>query len=83
MLSDSAQVDLLMTDIMLSGGCSGPELAREVQHRRPDLPVLFVSGFPQGKLEESGFVSSEVSFLTKPFRKAGVAHAVRAALDGK
>ena len=44
---------------------------------------VFVSGFPQGKLEESGFVSSEVSFLTKPFRKAGVAHAVRAALDGK
>jgi hypothetical protein len=44
---------------------------------------LFVSGFPQGKLEESGFVGSEASFLAKPFRKAGVARAVRAALDGK
>jgi CheY-like chemotaxis protein len=83
MLSDSPQVDLLMTDIMLGGGYSGPELAREVEHRRPDLPVLFVSGFPQEKLEESGFVSSEVSFLAKPFRKVGVAHAVCSALDGK
>jgi signal transduction histidine kinase len=82
-LHDSRQVDLLMTDIMLGGGYSGPELAREVEHRRPGLPVLFVSGFPQEKLEESGFVSSEVAFLAKPFRKAGVAQAVRAALEGK
>jgi PAS domain S-box-containing protein len=83
LLNDSPQVDLLMTDIMLGGGYSGPELAREIERRRPALPVLFVSGFPQGKLEESGFVSSEVSFLAKPFRKMGVAQAVRTALDGK
>jgi CheY-like chemotaxis protein len=82
-LNDSPQVDLLMTDIMLGGGYSGPELAREIERRRPALPVLFVSGYPQGKLEESGFMSSEVSFLAKPFRKMGVAQAVRTALDGK
>jgi CheY-like chemotaxis protein len=82
-LHDSPQVDLLMTDIMLGGGYSGSELAREVESRRPDIPVLFVSGFPQGKLEESGFVGSEVSFLAKPFRRVVVAQAVRAALDGK
>jgi CheY-like chemotaxis protein len=81
--NDSPQVDLLMTDIMLGGGYSGPELAREAKDKRPDLPVLFVSGFPQKKLEESGFVSSAASYLAKPFRKAGVAQAVRAALDGK
>jgi len=82
-LGASPQVDLLMTDIMLGGGYSGPELAREVEHRRPDLSVLFLSGFPQRKLEESGFVGSEVSFLAKPFRKADIAQAVRSALDGK
>ncbi|MFV1978877.1 MAG: ATP-binding protein [Myxococcota bacterium] len=82
-LDATPKVDLLMTDIMLGSGRSGPELAREVESRRPDLPVLFVSGFPQKKLEESGFVSSEVSFLAKPFRKSGIAQAVRATLDGK
>jgi len=82
-LDASPQVDLLMTDIMLGGGYSGPELAREIERRRPGLPVLFVSGFPQKKLEESGFVSSEVAFLAKPFRKSGIAQAIRAALDGK
>jgi CheY-like chemotaxis protein len=82
-LNESPQVDLLMTDVMLGGGYSGPELAREVERRHPDLPVLFVSGFPQQKLEDSGFVGPEVSFLAKPFRNADVAQAVRAALDSK
>jgi signal transduction histidine kinase/CheY-like chemotaxis protein len=82
-LNASPEVDLLVTDVMLGGGYSGPELAREVERRRPDLPVLFVSGFPQQKLEGSGFVGSEVPFLAKPFRKSDIAQAVRAALDGK
>jgi len=82
-LKGLARVDLLVTDVMLGAGCNGPELAREAQRRRSDLPVLFVSGFPQQELEESGFVGSEVSFLAKPFRKADLARAVRNALDGQ
>jgi signal transduction histidine kinase/CheY-like chemotaxis protein len=82
-LNSSPQIDLLMTDVMLGGGHTSPELAREIERKRPDLPVLFVSGYPQQKLEDSGFVGSEVHFLAKPFRKADVAQAVRAALDGK
>ena len=82
-LDASPRVDLLVTDVMLGGDYSGPELAREVGRRRPDVPVLFVSGFPQQKLEDSGFASSEVSFLAKPFRKTDIAQAVRAALEGK
>ncbi len=81
-LNALARVDLLVTDVMLGAGCNGPALAREAQRRRTDLPVLFVSGFPQQELEESGFVGSEVSFLAKPFRKADLARAVRDALEG-
>jgi signal transduction histidine kinase/CheY-like chemotaxis protein len=83
LLNTPPQVDLLMTDIMLGGGLSGPELAREVERERPNLPVLFMSGFQQKKLERSGFASSEVSFLTKPFRITDLAPAIRAVLDGK
>jgi len=72
-----------MTDIMLGDGLSGPELARGAERTRPDLPVLFMSGFQQKKLERSGFVKSEVSFLSKPFRKTDLAPAVREAIDGK
>jgi CheY-like chemotaxis protein len=83
LLNLSPQVDLLITDIMLGDGLSGPELAREVEGQRPDLPVLFMSGFQKKKLEGSGFVTSEVSFLSKPFRITDLAPAIRAALDGK
>jgi signal transduction histidine kinase/ActR/RegA family two-component response regulator len=79
----SPRIDLLVTDVMLGGGYSGPELAREAGRRRSNLPVLFVSGYPQQKLEDSGFASSDVSFLAKPFRKTDLAQAVRTALDGK
>jgi len=82
-LNGSPHVDLLVTDVRLGGGFSGPELAREVQRRRPEMPALFVSGFPKQELEDSGFVVSEVSFLAKPFRKADIAQAVRNALDSK
>jgi signal transduction histidine kinase/CheY-like chemotaxis protein len=82
-LKGTQRVDLLLTDVMLGGGESGPGLAREIENWRPDLPVLFVSGFPRQKLEESDFATSEVAFLSKPFRKAELAQAVRAALDGK
>ncbi len=68
---------------MLGGGHSGPELVREVERRKPRLPVLFVSGYPQRKLEDSGFVASDVEFLSKPFRKRDAARAVRAAIDRK
>jgi signal transduction histidine kinase/CheY-like chemotaxis protein len=82
-LDASPQIDLLMTDVMLGEGMSGPELAREVERTRPDLPVLFMSGFHQKKLESSDFVKSEVSFISKPFRKTDIAPALRAAIDGK
>ncbi len=83
LLNVPPQVDLLMTDVMLGDGLSGPELAREVERQRPDLPVLFISGFPQKKIEGSGFVNTEVSFLSKPFRVTKLAPAIRTALDGK
>jgi CheY-like chemotaxis protein len=83
LLNAPPQVDLLMTDIMLGSGLSGPELAREVERERPNLPVLFMSGFQQKKLERSGFATSEVSFLAKPFRITDLAPAIRAVLDGK
>ena len=83
LLNASPQIDLLVSDVLLGGSLSGPELARVVERRRPHLPVLFMSGFQQKKLEGSGFVTSEVSFLSKPFRITDLAPAIRAALDGK
>lgn len=69
-------VHLLLTDILMPG-MSGPELAVELLRRRPALPVIFMSGYPDRDPGETG---SGV-FLPKPFNPASLARAVRRELD--
>jgi len=71
-------VQLLLTDVVLSGELSGLELAREVTSTRADLAILYMSGYAERshrKLLEGG------RLLQKPFRKADLARIVRSALD--
>ena len=65
-LNDS-RVDLVITDHLMPG-MSGTELAREAQARRPDLPVLIISGFAE--VED---VASDLPRLMKPFRASELA----------
>jgi two-component system, cell cycle sensor histidine kinase and response regulator CckA len=58
--------DLLLTDVGLPGA-SGPELAREVRRRSPQLPVLFISGQSGDIFEDEGQLDSPRGFLQKPF----------------
>lgn len=69
-------LDLLVTDVVMPG-MSGPELADRIHRDRPDLPVLYISGYPSDvppgtePLEESG------RFLGKPFDPDELEAAVR------
>jgi len=74
-------IDLLVTDVVMPG-TSGPELAKRLAAARPDLRVLYISGYP-GK-PESGKSALKLSenVLPKPFTPAMLARAVRAALGG-
>ena len=71
-------VDLMITDLQLTGGISGRELASAARDNRPDLKVLYMSG----SLEEFGVRASEprAQFLAKPFGRAQLAAAVSSAL---
>src|SRR5690606_26939205 len=53
-LASGRHVDLVFSDVMMPGGTSGIELAREVRRRRPDRPILLTSGYadPVGRSEE-------------------------------
>lgn len=69
-LDRSAQFDLLFTDVVMPGGVSGPDLARIVHARWPDLPVLFTSGYTDDALGEQGVLPSGTHLLHKPYRRA-------------
>jgi DNA-binding NtrC family response regulator len=74
-------VDLLLTDITLSGALQGDDLARAVLAARPDLPVLFMSGYPRNAIVHAGRLNEGVNFLEKPFAPEALARMVRQVLD--
>ena len=67
-------VDLLLTDMVLPGGVSGTQLARQALASRPDLNVLLTTGRPE--LVEG----QEFSIIEKPFRMAELAEKIRHAM---
>jgi CheY-like chemotaxis protein len=74
-------VDLLFTDVVLPGGMSGRELAEVVRRLWPDLKVLFTSGYTSNAIVHQGRLDEGVDLLTKPYKRADLAHKVRQVLD--
>ncbi|HLM53103.1 MAG TPA: ATP-binding protein [Pseudoxanthomonas sp.] len=77
-LANERPLDLLFSDIMMPGGTSGIELAREVRQRRPGLPVLLTSGFAEGSRSEADALG--VPVLAKPYGLDELRDAIREAL---
>ncbi len=80
LLAERPEVDLLFTDVVLPGGMSGADLVHEARKSRPDLKVLFTSGYTEHALIHNGQVQDGVELLPKPYRKASLAKKVRAML---
>ena len=76
-----ADFDLLFTDVIMPGGINGRQLAEAVRERRPDLKVLFTSGYSENAIIHHGRLDSGVLLLQKPYRKSELARMVRAALE--
>jgi two-component system cell cycle sensor histidine kinase/response regulator CckA len=74
------KIQLLITDVVMPK-LSGKELARSLTHVRPDLKVLYMSGYTDSAIVNSGILQKEVSFLQKPFTPAGLSSKVREVID--
>ena len=59
-------IHLLVTDVVMEG-MSGGELAELFNQRYPDIPVLFISGYPADALARHGIQQGTKEFLSKPF----------------
>ncbi len=81
-LRSEPHLSLLITDVVLAGG-SGRELAEQLSKARPQLAVLFISGYTEDVVLRHGIELGDVNFLTKPFDVSELGIAVRRALDGK
>jgi PAS domain S-box-containing protein len=81
-LESPARIDLLFADVVMPGGLSGPQLARQATTLRPSLKVLFVSGYSEMAATRDGTDPLGGELLAKPFRKADLALRLRGLLEG-
>lgn len=75
------RIDLLLTDMVMPEGMSGKDLADCLRHARPDMRVLFTSGYSVELLNRNLALAEDVWFLPKPFTTQKLAHMVRDCLN--
>lgn len=76
-LQSDVRIELLITDIGLPGGMNGRQMAEAGRAKRPDLRVLFITGFAENSLMNHGQLDRSVQVLTKPFSIETLASRVR------
>jgi len=72
-----ARVDLLITDVGLPGGLNGRQVADAARARRPDLKVLFITGYADKAAAGSTLLSHGMQVMTKPFSFVALAAKIR------
>lgn len=80
-LARNHAVDLVLSDVVLPGGMSGPDFAAEARARFPRLKVIFISGYQAEQAKPIALAGTAAALLSKPFERQQLARAVRAALD--
>jgi DNA-binding NtrC family response regulator len=73
-------IHLLITDVVMPK-VSGRELADELRAQRAGMKVLYMSGYTDSAIVNSGILQKEVAFLQKPFTPAALTQKVREVLE--
>jgi CheY-like chemotaxis protein len=80
LLQDTPKIQLMLTDVVMPG-INGRELARRASEIRPDLRVLYMTGYSQNAVVHHGRLDAGVDLLQKPVSQANLALRVREILD--
>jgi CheY-like chemotaxis protein len=74
-------IDLVLSDVIMAGGLNGPEMAMKALAVRPDLKVLFMSGYAPGSLRQmQQELPNAVDLVNKPFTRNDLTEKVKRAL---
>jgi len=80
-LDAEQDVHLLFTDVGLPGGVNGRQLADEARRRRPDILVLFTTGYTRNAIIRQGRLDPAVEFIGKPFTYAALVAKIERLLE--
>ncbi len=81
-LEAASQIALLITDVGLPGGMNGRQVADAARNSRPDLKVLFVTGFAENAAVGNGHLDPGMEVITKPFVMADLANKITEMIEG-
>ena len=81
LVASTPQLDLLVTDVGLPEGMNGRQLADAAWHLRPDLKVLFITGYADGAPVGNSLLDDRMQVMTKPFRLNAFLAKVRAIME--
>nr|WP_276508896.1 hybrid sensor histidine kinase/response regulator [Sphingomonas insulae] len=81
-LQSDARIDLLVTDVGLPGGMNGRQMADAARTNRPDLKVLFITGYAETAVISHGHLDASMSVLGKPFSLDTLAARIRELIVG-
>jgi DNA-binding NtrC family response regulator len=73
-------IHLVVSDVVMPG-MKGPEVAKKISETRPDVRVLFMSGYSDAAVVHHGILGADNSFIEKPFGLENMAKKVREILD--
>jgi CheY-like chemotaxis protein len=76
----AGKIDLVLTDVIMPG-LSGREVADRLLELRPEMRVLFMSGYTDDAIVHQGVLDEAANFLQKPFAPDSLAQKVREVLD--
>ncbi|MGC1408484.1 MAG: ATP-binding protein [Acetobacteraceae bacterium] len=79
LLAEAKRPDIVLSDVLLPGGGSGLDLAREIQQRQLSVPIILTSGY--GGAMTQRLSTMNVPFLRKPYRMETLRHAIDTALQ--
>jgi signal transduction histidine kinase len=80
-LEGGGEIGLLFTDVVMSKEMTGGQLAEAARGKRPELPVLFTSGYSRNAIVRQGGFDASVSILNKPYTQDELLRKVRTVLD--
>jgi PAS domain S-box-containing protein len=80
-LHEGAEIDLVFTDVVMPGPVSSTEMARRARELRPEVAVLFTSGYTEAGAAHHGRLEPGVALLSKPYGRAELSRKLRSVLD--
>jgi PAS domain S-box-containing protein len=81
--AEHPEIDLVFSDVIMPGGMSGPQMVELMRQQRPDIPVLFASGYAEQALKNRETLIPHSKFVAKPYDAAELPRRVGSLLEAR